>query len=787
LHIFSIKKGLEVDSSEGDYYYDYEHLYEFFEENNSIYQFLLDLYYEFENKYPDLLENLSYYVSNSELNIIKEFIKENNINYLEIFNDLFNDYWEQNHFFNEEKLRVFSEKQKTPVRILADSMTFHKDSNIFDIFRRKSPLVLFSPSIGIEIGDLMKMNSKIDLIYNKEEFELTQPIEFFSFLLLVSIYIYENENERYKIRDIFLFPVGWQLESSDFELLEELEREEIVSEIPPIGEIDTYQLLLGEESGLEIILPRFRPELELLNMNIFGNLSYLEIREYFYVKLRRFYDIVGDYMLKWLSKIEKIDIESINDFRKQIEELLRDAKELIKKRKSFDTITEEQRKEYFDLSLKIEKNPGSYFFQIYNKKELKQAKNNIEQFFHEIFLYLDRQECDKQIKRISNEIINYNNFIGNTNDAIALAINSKNYLKAAELYKQKDMMDYSFGMVYRKDKGLSFYINQDFNNTQKKAVPVIMDLYPHPKSQINIAVVQIHLSENYFEKSLDSNEFFIKEELEEEVFFYIENVIDKLRNVEVHMIIFPELVISFNPQSKYGFFKNTSHLRNLLIEDAFVKKRIIIPGTYYIGRRNIAPTIFPSTEIIYTIKQTLSNLESSVLEEISIRKGNCTPVFYTNYGRFAILICRDLLNHSLITEVLEHNPDFILNPCANKDILRFVNAASSIVENNKIYIFQPNCFSKDKIDYSTSIFSILDRKDIEILKEKNLKKDETSYGIYNSKANRNEIIVVSIELKEKRLSVPSLGSDEANIPLKLLNVIKIDNFAKQSDFMKEVW
>ena len=784
MHIFSIKKGLEVDSSEGDYYYDYEDLYEVFQEDNTFHQFLLSLYYEFEIKYPDLLEKLSSSVSKSEIKIIQDYIIKTNINYLEIFNDIFKNYWKQNSFFNEEKLRTFSNKYETPVRVLTNLITFHKESNIFDLFCRKSSLIIFSPSIGIEIGDLAEMNSKIELIYNSERYELSRPEEFFSFLLLISISIYENEYERHKFKDILLFPKGWEFES--YEILEKLESEGTVLEIPPIGEIDSLKHLFSGENGIDFIPEKFRPELKLLNTNIFDGLSYLEIREYFNRNLRRFYDVVGDYMLNWLSKIEKIDIEVLNDFREQTEKLLKDAKELIKKRKKFDSITEEQRKEYYDLTIKIEKNPGSYFFQIYNKKELELAKTNIEHFFREIFPYLDNRECDKQIKKISSEIIDYNAFFGRINDAIAFAINSKNYLKAAELYKQKGMISYSFGMKYRRNKGLSFYLNQDFIKTQKRTVPVIMDLYPHPESQINIAMVQIHLAENHFEKSLDSNEFFIIEKKEKEIFFYIKNVIEKLRNEEVNMVVFPELVISFNPKSKYCFSKITSPLRKLLLEDAFVKNRIIIPGTFYIGRHNIAPTIFPSTEIINTIKQTLSNLESSVLEEISIRKGICTPVFYTNYGRFVVLICRDLLNNNLVTEVLEHSPDIILNLCANKDIIRFGNVASSIVENNRTYIFQPNCFSKENIDYSSSLFSILERKDIEVLKEKNYKKDSTSYGVYNSKADRNEIIIVSIELKEKRLSVPSLGSDESNIPLKLLNVIKLDNFRNMSDLLKEV-
>ncbi len=774
MRIISIKKGLEVDSSEGDYYYDYEAIYESYSPDNTIIDFLSSLYYEFENNYPDLLEQLApIIIENSELTKIENYITDNDIDYHSIFKNVFENYWKQNSFFNEEKLRLKAKKEG-PMGIFTDDFTvFHRNSQIFDLFSRESPLVLFSDSIAIEIGELEKMNSKLTLIYDDIIFNLSNPIEFFSFLLLISIHCYEEINEKYKLFNILLFPNGWDFDS--YERMEELEEEGIL-EVPEFGEFDTLNHSFDEKCGLQFIPDKLKPEIKLLNINIFDNLSFIEIRELFYGKSNNFYPVVKEYICKILSDIDHLNETHINDLKGKIQILIEEAKASIRERKKLNSISEKERKEYIDLTRQIQNNPGSYFHQLYNKKELKEGKNNLAKFFHELFPYLDKDESDKQIRKISSEIVDYYTFIGKTEEAIALAINSKNYSKAAELYRQKNMTAYYFGMKYRSDKGLSFSIDQEFIDTQKKTVPVIIDLFPHPKTQIYVAMVQIHLSKDFFEKSRDSNEFFLKEEKEEMIFFLIKNALEKLKDKKIHIIVFPELLISFNPQSEYCFYKLNSPLRSLLIEDAYIKKRIIIPGSYYVGRRNIAPTIFPSNEIIYTIKQTLSNPESSVLEEISIRKGNCTPVFYTNYGKFAILICRDLLNNTLLTEVLEYKPDMIFNPCANKDIKRFGTVASSVVENNKTFIIQPNCFSKEEINYSSSIFSILDHKDIELLKEKELKKDLTTYGIYNSKSTINEISIFSLELKEKRLSIPSLGSDESNIPLKLLEIIELDEY-----------
>ncbi len=785
MRIISIKKGLEVDSSEGDYYGDYEGFYEEIQEKIPIYDFFLSLYYELENEHPELLEKLSPGVNKSDFEIILKYISKNGIDYKKIFDDVFKDYWEENSLFNEEKFKRLSELSQQPVRTLDGVIVFHKNSNIFDLFRRRNPLVLFSPSIGVEIGKLLNLDSKAEFIYNKEKFELSLPQEFFSFLLLISISCYENQDKQFNFLDIYLFPNDWEFEEND--ILQNLEHEGIIYESPSITEINSIkeiQFSNSETNGFQIISADVRKDLMMLNSLLFNNFSYLEIREDFKNDLRQFYTIIGKYIVDWLVLLEELNNASARQFLEQIEQLITAAKELIKERKRHNAITEKQRKEYRDLTKEINNNPGSYFFRIYNREEINSFKRNIKKYFHDIFPYMDFPECETVLKNISKEIINYNAFIGRSSDAIVYSIISKNYLMGAELYKQKKMKSYSCGMTYREEKAKAFSNNQDFNRTQKRTVPIIIDLYPHPETQINVAMVQIHVNEDYFEKSEDSNEFFIKEEKEEEIFSYVKKIIDKLKELTIHIIVFPELIISFNPKSKYYFYKYSSPLRNLFIEDSFVKNRIIIPGTFYSGRRNIAPIIFPSSEIIYTIKQTLSNLESSVLEDVSVIKGNCTPVFYTNYGKFAVLICRDLLNDNLVTEVLGYGADIIFNPCANKDILRFGNRASSIVENNSTYIFQPNCFSKDKINYSSSIFSILDRKDIETLKEKDYKKDSTLFGVYNSEANRNEIIVVSIELEEKRLSVPSIGSDESNIPLKLLHIINLDGFNRLNDFSR---
>ena len=262
MRIISIKKGLEVDSSEGDYYGDYEGFYEEIQEKIPIYDFFLSLYYELENEHPELLEKLSPGVNKSDFEIILKYISKNGIDYKKIFDDVFKDYWEENSLFNEEKFKRLSELSQQPVRTLDGVIVFHKNSNIFDLFRRRNPLVLFSPSIGVEIGKLLNLDSKAEFIYNKEKFELSLPQEFFSFLLLISISCYENQDKQFNFLDIYLFPNDWEFEEND--ILQNLEHEGIIYESPSITEINSIkeiQFSNSETNGFQIISADVRKDL----------------------------------------------------------------------------------------------------------------------------------------------------------------------------------------------------------------------------------------------------------------------------------------------------------------------------------------------------------------------------------------------------------------------------------------------------------------------------------------------------------------------------------------------
>lgn len=250
---------------------------------------------------------------------------------------------------------------------------------------------------------------------------------------------------------------------------------------------------------------------------------------------------------------------------------------------------------------------------------------------------------------------------------------------------------------------------------------------------------------------------------------------EKLKNKNLDFIVFPELAISFSSISKFYFNNINSPIRKLFLEMAFIKKSIIIPGTFYLNSRNMAPVIFPTMEINYVAKQTLSLEEDSSVPEMAVIKGNINPLFITNKGKFSVLICRDLLNGNLLQSVLNLKPDIIFNPCANKDILRFNKESSLIVQNNNIFIIQPNIFYNEKYPNSSSIYSILHKKHIEDSKLKGYKKTEEPYEIYSSAKNENEIVIVELDLLSKRVSIPSIGSDSSNVPTRIIEVIKLDH------------
>lgn len=755
MRIFSIRKGLEIDSSETDYIYEayIEALHRNVPLTSIITSFTDHLYYYHSGLCEDLgsLDQEAYnkiieYLSDSQtIDTLIATLKD-------CFNDQFIDY-------TLESFTIINENKKS-------LKVFHNQSSIFDLFKKDSQLVLFADTIGVRIGDFRDQKIEDELFFNGEKYTIKTKKEKLAFFILVSLFYYENDNKIWELEGICIFSNEFIRENFKNEMDEVFNIQELSDFKHSSNEFICINIL--DDIGIEKIVS--------LNEKFFSSLDYVSLKNLFSDQ-QHFYVVIFEFLMESLGDTSSMGYkESLEAIQNIIEDKISEATELMKKRKQkeISILNEEERKKYYDLLKKIYEHPGYYFYQIWHVENIDQIVKDVLNLFDTHIPIIDFKKSESIVKKIIEKIIDYNLTIGRTKDAIVYSINSKNFFKAAELYKQEKLVDFSYGMMYRNEGGLHFPTRSILTKKEISAVPITMDIYPHDKQTVNVAMIQISFKKEEFKQCENSCEFFIKKEKEEEIYSIFQKVFKKLKNEKVDIIVFPELAISFNLNSKYYFGNKNNPLRELLIEEAFVKKRIIIPGTYYNDRRNTCPVLFPTKEIIHTVKQTLSDLEDAPLRDYAIIKGLCTPVFNTNFGSFTILICRDLLNDSLLSEILELNPDIIFNPSANSDIERFGTKSSSIVENHDLFIIQPNALNNDNLDYSSTIYSILNDKDIEILR-KEYKKDDTHYGVYNSPANENEIVIVSVGLKSKRLSRPSRGDDESNIPLRIRKIINLDD------------
>ena len=757
MRIFSIRRGLEIDSSETDYIFGaYD---DWLEENIPLLLFFKDISSSFEDLCPNWNAE-AFTDAETEFKHICAIIKKNPFDSKKWFLDLINDFWGKNQEFNESYFLTSSEEDKGSVNV------FHEFATILDIFKIENPFFLFSHKIGIRIGDPNEFNFPQILKFNEIQFEINDFDEYLSFLLLFSTLIEEDISYAENLLFISIFPNYW--ENLDLKIDETIE-------VSVLNTLADFKYPDKNQIKIFVLQESIRAELINFNKRIFGELTAYQIRD----NIKSFFRLESvpiPFFIEWLESLEVFDQSKIEIFQQRVQDNVSEVKDLIEtqQRELEEIVDEKERREHLNQMTKLFQTPGYFFIQLRNKEKINELLKKLEKFFNEEINVLSTFSINSVIKEIGIQISNLFSKSGRVEEAIVHAINSGAYLAAAALYKKENMKTEALGLEYRAAKGLEGDSNGDSDTKGNIVVPITIDLFPHYKKTIKVAMVQLALDKSYFDKSDDYNAFFIKNEKEEEVFSKITLIINKLQGNSINFLVFPELAISFSPNSKYFFINPDSPLKKLLQDTAFIRKQIIIPGTFYNRNRNIAPTIFPTMEIIYTTKNTLASAEDSPLPEMAIKKGKITPLFKTNFGNFAVLICRDLFNDEVLQKLLDLEPDIIFNPSANTDISRFNEKSSSIVENYDIFIIQPNLFYSEDLDHSSSIYSILHNQHFEDLKLKNYKKTDVKYEIYSSEKKSNEIVLLELNLKQKRLASPSLGIDDSNIPLKILEVIKLD-------------
>jgi predicted amidohydrolase len=185
------------------------------------------------------------------------------------------------------------------------------------------------------------------------------------------------------------------------------------------------------------------------------------------------------------------------------------------------------------------------------------------------------------------------------------------------------------------------------------------------KTKFRVAVAQIGISQSgdivnefYTEKS--GGLLILKEELVETVRIKVQEMIDIAHDNEVDILLFPEMSIDLNYEQ----------LLDEIIEKAKNYNMYIIPGSYHDlkTRKNISVVIGPNGELFQQEKHipAIIHYQGRRFKE-GIETGRSqrkTILCNTEYGTFAVVICRDFLDMDLRVELKNSEPpvDLIFNP-----------------------------------------------------------------------------------------------------------------------------
>ncbi|MFX0014313.1 MAG: nitrilase-related carbon-nitrogen hydrolase [Promethearchaeota archaeon] len=186
-----------------------------------------------------------------------------------------------------------------------------------------------------------------------------------------------------------------------------------------------------------------------------------------------------------------------------------------------------------------------------------------------------------------------------------------------------------------------------------------------PKRQCRVGVAQIGVSQSgdilsdfYYEKS--SGFFRLKEEKVQTVLDTVKTLVEAASSNGVNFLLFPELAIDLNyPQ-----------LSNALLDMAKQYDLYIVPGSYHNQntRQNVSLVISPNGVLWEQEKHIPAIIHfgnKRVKESIYIDKHpRRTFICNTEYGRIAIVICRDFLDLDLRVELKNFDPpiDILFNP-----------------------------------------------------------------------------------------------------------------------------
>ncbi len=261
--------------------------------------------------------------------------------------------------------------------------------------------------------------------------------------------------------------------------------------------------------------------------------------------------------------------------------------------------------------------------------------------------------------------------------------------------------------------------------SKKKYNLIYKDLlrqYPKiQKREFRVGVAQIGLSSNgdfiseYYEEK-NSGLLELREDKIELVLNKIKNIIENAHNNEIDILVFPEMAMDLN----YGqFLEEISNLAKLY-------NMYIIPGSFHKleTKQNISMVIGPEGILWEQEKHipAIIHFENKKFEEGI--KVNVFPrqtiVCNTEFGRIAIIICRDFLDMDLRVELKNFEPpiDLIFNPAFTPVTADF--KAAHFDARRSIYAY---CFFVNIAEYGESLIYTPEKERIERIippKEENL-------------------------------------------------------------------
>ena len=203
----------------------------------------------------------------------------------------------------------------------------------------------------------------------------------------------------------------------------------------------------------------------------------------------------------------------------------------------------------------------------------------------------------------------------------------------------------------------------------KKYKLVHLDCPKDPPStervKFRVGIAQVGLSKNgdiihEFYREQAPGLFGFREEIVERVRSKIKSMVEAASAEEVDLLIFPELTVDLN----------YVEIREDILSLAKMYKMFLIPGSYhdYETKRNLSAVVSPSGVLWEQAKHipAMIHFEGTRLTEgiAGFASHQKTIICSTEFGRIAIVICRDFLDMDLRVELKNANPpvDLIINP-----------------------------------------------------------------------------------------------------------------------------